>query len=272
MKSLDFSSSNERQKLVWMTDLHLDAADKPVITNFFKKIKKENGDFVLVTGDISNGLSSLVYLHRLAEYIDRKIFFVLGNHDYYLGTIEETRLLAKRSDRLCYLTEGPAVFLQEKTALVGHDGWADGREGDFLKSTILLNDYVLIKDLKGLDKQMLLEKIQEFGDRAAASLQGQLESLPEAIDHILVATHAPPFKEACLYQGTEADSNWSPHFVCQAVGTLLRNWANDHPEKKMLVLCGHSHNGADVEISSNLRVVAGSCTLGQPEIDGIIWI
>jgi hypothetical protein len=40
--------------------------------------------------------------------------------------------------------------LTNRTALVGHGGWADGRLGNYAGSTVLLNDYVLIEDFAEL--------------------------------------------------------------------------------------------------------------------------
>ena len=38
------------------------------------------------------------------------------------------------------------MTLTKDTCLIGHDGWADGRLGDFSGSKVLLNDYVEIKN------------------------------------------------------------------------------------------------------------------------------
>jgi 3',5'-cyclic-AMP phosphodiesterase len=38
--------------------------------------------------------------------------------------------------------------LTPNTALVGHDGWGDGRLGDLNWSGVILNDFLLIEELR----------------------------------------------------------------------------------------------------------------------------
>jgi hypothetical protein len=80
------------------------------------------------------------------------IYFVLGNHDFYHGSIAAVRQAVARQSAasrwLHWLPISGVVPLTATTALVGHDSWADGRLGDFLGSEVLLNDYVLIAELR----------------------------------------------------------------------------------------------------------------------------
>ena len=43
------------------------------------------------------------------------------------------------SKTIMYLSQSGVVELTPHTALVGHDGWADGRLGDFDGSDVILN-------------------------------------------------------------------------------------------------------------------------------------
>ena len=52
------------------------------------------------------------------------------------------------SQKMVYLSQAGVVELTPSTALVGHDGWADARLGDFDHSDVVLNDYVLIDELR----------------------------------------------------------------------------------------------------------------------------
>lgn len=89
-------------------------------------------------------------------------------------------------------------------------------------------------------------------------------------EHVILLIHAPPFEEACFYEREVCDTNWGPHFVSKAVGDMLRKEMRDHPDKKLLVLCGHAHHGADIDIYSNLRVLTGHSELGEPSVQGVI--
>src|SRR5438093_2989908 len=40
----------------------------------------------------------------------------------------------------------PIFPLAPGVGLIGHDGWADAREGDYERSTVMMNDYRLIEE------------------------------------------------------------------------------------------------------------------------------
>lgn len=264
------------KKLVWATDLHLDAVNVRQHRFFFDLILNYQPDAVLIGGDISNGANSLKYLRHLSKLIHKPFYFVLGNHDFYYGSIVKTRKLADQIaaefPTLRYLTSNGVVPLTEKTALIGHDGWADGRAGNFLTSTIQLNDYFLIEELKSLLPQDRLLKLNQFGSEAADFLQKRLLEAFMKYERVILLTHVPPFQEACIYEGHPSDDNWAPHFVSFAVGEMLRKIMQENPAKEVLVLCGHSHFGNDITILPNLRVVTGHSELGAPSVQGIIFI
>src|SRR5207253_6893748 len=98
----------------------------------------------------------------------------LGNHDFYGGSIRAVRDAANRessvSPWLHWLPMNGAIPLTADTALVGHDSWADGRLGDFFRSEVMLNDYLLIEELRGGNKQELYAKLNALGDEAASFL------------------------------------------------------------------------------------------------------
>ncbi|MCB1111827.1 MAG: metallophosphoesterase [Chlamydiales bacterium] len=264
------------KKYVWVSDLHLDAADEYKHHDFIRQVKQEDADALLIGGDISNGVNSLVHLRHLASLMKKPIYYVLGNHDYYYGSIEETRRKAyeilEELPQLLFLTAMNPVALTEDTALLGDDGWSDAQAGDFLHSDIELNDYYFIHELKNLQPKERKQKLMELGKKSADTIYKKLllafESFPQAV----LLIHTPPFLEACLYKGKIADKNWAPHFVCQAVGDMLLKVMKRLPEKKLLVLCGHSHNMADVTILPNLRILAGHSDIGTPTVQGIIHV
>jgi hypothetical protein len=81
------------------------------------------------------------------------------------------------SENLVYLSQTNVVELTPSTALVGHDGWADARLGDFDGSDVILNDFMLIDELRcwkdhhTLDKPALRQALQALGDEAAGYLR-----------------------------------------------------------------------------------------------------
>src|SRR5689334_2837009 len=83
-----------------------------------------------------------------------------------------------RSPSLCWLPRAGVVELTPETGLVGHDGWADGRLGDYAGPDVFLNDSLLIEDLAGLDREARLGRLHALGDEAAAYFRAVL---PEAL-------------------------------------------------------------------------------------------
>lgn len=268
--------SSDRVKIVWATDLHLDAADRFSLLKFFTSFQEASADIAVISGDISNGSQSLMHLRKLAELITKPLYFVLGNHDYYFGSIHEIRKEAAKLTAeyplLHYLTAETVVPLTKTTALVGHDGWSDGRAGDFFKSKITLNDYILIDELKNINPAERLQKLHELGEEAAAHVRNYLPKAFADYSQVILVTHPPPFEEACIFEEVQTNADWAPHFVCCAVGDALIEIMENFPDKQLLVLCGHSHSRADVSILPNLRVIAGESELGDPKIQGTIFV
>lgn len=275
---IDFRSEegNSIRRLVWSTDLHLDAMPKGQLPLFFELLAAFESDAVLIGGDISNGVGSLQLLESLQKHVDKPFYFVLGNHDYYYGSIEairkEARALTARNPNICYLSNSEIVPLTPTTALIGHDGWSDGRAGDYENSDVLLNDYFLIEELKKLNPQERLEKLNRLGEEAADLLEKRLRQALESFQNVVLLTHVPPFEEACVYDGIGADPNWTPHFVGKLTGMRLEAVMKASPDKRLLILCGHAHWGNDVQILPNLRVVTGHSELGNPNVQGLLIV
>lgn len=273
-----FPTSDQSPKLrvLWITDLHLDAAKQERVNAFFQEMIEQNPDAILIGGDIGNGVNSLAYLKRLTELFQKPLYFVLGNHDFYYSSIKKIRQMARFAcdewKETHYLTRNGVVELTSSTALIGHDGWADGRSGNFLDSTVMLNDYLLIDELKNLTLASRQKMLNQLGSEAADELRPVLLKALEQYEQVLILTHAPPFRESCMYKGRVCDENWAPHFVCQSVGEMLREVLSQFPTKQVLVLCGHSHHGADQKILPNLRVLTGHCELGDPSVQSMIGL
>ncbi len=74
------------------------------------------------------------YLNKLNIVFNGPIYFVLGNHDFYRGSIAGMRAsieeLHDRGSHLHYLSRTGVIGLTKTTGLIEADGWGDGRYGD----------------------------------------------------------------------------------------------------------------------------------------------
>ena len=263
-------------RLAWCTDIHLNFLEADELTRFCDAIAThpDAPEAVVITGDISEAPGLSEHLAFLERELDRPIYFVLGNHDYYRGSIQSVRAamraLSSTSRHLRWMPAAGVVRLGTDVALVGHDGWADGRLGDYARSRVLLNDYLHIDELAYLPKGERLLKLNALGDEAAAYFR---ETLPSALDgyaHVVVATHVPPFSAACVQDGKVSDDDWLPHFSCHAVGEALLEVMARYADRTMTVLCGHTHGEGTAVIRPNLTVHTGHAHYGAPVVQRVL--
>ena len=193
---------------------------------------------------------------------------MLGNHDYYGSSIKSVRsnidALCQIESTLCYLSNHRDIIeLSKSTALIGHDGWADLRYGDFKYSSVWMRDYSEIDDLKGLKKKGLRPVMEQMGYAAAQHIKEMMGMALLRYDKLIVLTHVPPFMEACWHEGQISDKEWLPHFTCKAVGDEIRQISLKHNQKKIVVFCGHTHSSGKARILPNLRVLTQGAEYGE---------
>lgn len=263
-------------KLVWLTDIHLNFINSGELDNFCNKITSIHPDGVLIGGDIGEAPSLTNLLITLEQKLRCPIYFVLGNHDYYHGSIYDVRdqiqKVTENSSFLQYLSNTGIVRLTSNTCLLGHDSWADGGYGDYFNSEIMLNDYILIKELSNLDKQTRLSKLKQLGDEAAYFFREQLNQALLNFQHVLILTHVPPFIEACWHEGNLSNNDFLPHFCCKATGEVFIELMHKHPNQNLTIFCGHTHSSGMCQILPNIFVNTGGAVYGQPRIQDPIFL
>ena len=268
-------------KLLWATDIHLDSASTKSRTAFVDSINQDAADKVLITGDIATGTTILTELEWLSQNINAPLYFVLGNHDYYGSSIEIVRKQVSQwshtQPHTHWLDESGHCRLSETRILIGDGGWGDARNGDFLATPVRLNDHRYIKELTGLERHLLQQKLQRLGSEAQQRLATQLHEVfasPDAVPltEIIVATHVPPFPESAWYMGYSGAVDWIPDFTCKAIGDLLLEFAAKHSDIQWTVLCGHGHHRGTVNMRDNLIVHTGAAEYGAPRIEKILTV
>ena len=275
LSHLRIQSMADLKQVAWMTDIHLDfIEDSNQIERFCRNIVEANPDAVLIGGDIAVAATVEESLLMLAKHLQRPIYFVLGNHDFYKGSIAGMRAkiaqLTKRASLLHWLSESGVIELTPQTGLLGHDGWADGRLGNRVRSDVMLNDYFLIQEFVGLAPLRRFAKLSELGDEAARYLKSQLLPAVTRFPNLILLTHVPPFKEACWFERQISDDDFLPHFTCSAVGDVLVEIMRAHPDCRLTVLCGHTHGEGEATILPNLLVKTGGAEYGKPRLNELI--
>lgn len=266
-------------RVAWATDLHLNFADSLAIDQFADEVHAGRPDVLLLAGDIGQATDLVARLGLLRRLLQPPIYFVLGNHDYYHGSIAGVRgdvaAAVGRLRDLTWLSVSEPVSLTGTTALVGHDGWGDGRLGNTETSPVVLNDFRLIEELRQASRSghhQLITRLQRLGDEAASHLRTCLTRALAAHQHVLVLTHVPPFREAAWHEGRESGEDWLPYFACQAVGDVVREVMADHPDHRVTVLCGHTHGGGYCRVLPNVEVFTGGAEYGQPRLQGVFEV
>jgi 3',5'-cyclic-AMP phosphodiesterase len=262
------------KRIAWLTDIHLNFLLAEQVRAFLLSIARLRPDAVLISGDIGEAHNVCEYLELARELVPAPIYFVLGNHDYYHGSITEVRsrvaeFCAERPG-LVYLTQQGVVELTPHVALVGHDGWADAREGAYDRSLVSMMDFRLIAELYGLTKQARRKVLEALGDEAAAHVRRVLPLALERQREAVLLTHVPPLRAACWHEGRISDDDWAPHFTCRAVGDAILEVMAARPDKRLTVLCGHTHGQGECQPLANVQIITGGAEYGNPAISRLL--
>ncbi|HUY34581.1 MAG TPA: metallophosphoesterase [Pirellulales bacterium] len=261
------------KRLAWLTDIHLNFVSAAAMEQFLDGVVAARPDGVLLGGDIAEARDLIGHLKRIAATLPCPVYFVLGNHDFYRGSIGRVRAhvaeLCAATPQLVWLSNAGMVELTPEVGLVGHDGWADARLGDYERSMVMMNDYRLIEELAGLGKAERWQLLKRMGDEAAEHVHRMLPRALDAYPHVVFLTHVPPLREACWYEGQISDDEWLPHFTCLAVGQALLKIMGQRPDRKLTVLCGHTHSPGETWPLANLRILTGGAEYGLPSIQRV---
>jgi Icc protein len=259
--------------LGWASDLHFDFAHETRRAEFVESIKRRKLDALLVTGDIATSRRFSGAL-TLLESLGLPVYFCSGNHDFYASSFArvdaELGMMCQRSPNLTRLGDGEIIDLGCRTVLVGHGGWGDGRAGLGAATSFKSNDSWLIKELAKLPVDQLFEKLRALGEASAHYFCRILPKALEQADHVLVTTHVPPYVEACRHGGQPCSDEHLPYYCNVVLGKTLRSIASIHRDKRITVLCGHTHEACCYEAAPNLSVQVAGAQPGHPRIEAVL--
>lgn len=280
-------------RLAWLSDLHLDTlgnsttgdARPPVekLMEFAKSLRaaEEDHDGLVFTGDVADGHETEDYFAILGGSFRKPFYFVLGNHDYYGGSLALGKARVRRHiakyEHLHWLTEMEVVGLDDDTCILGHDGMYDGRMGLGRETKMFVADFQSYGisdffDAISIGRNPLFDRIQTEAQKSTDAIEERLmQAIRCDFKRILIVTHVPPFHEASYFRGRRSPDHSAPWYGNDCLGEMLLSVCRRYPEREFLVLCGHSHARRDWYALDNLFVRCGKAKIGRvPTIQGPI--
>lgn len=263
-------------RLAWVTDPHFDHASVGAITAHVASLHGEAPDAVLVTGDFATAASLPRWLRAYRRMVECPVYFILGNHDFWGGSVAEGREAALRAasglEGLTYLTRAEPVTLTPGVALVGHDGWYDARAGRWQEARFRMQDWELVAEYAGKGSHAdVVSASRALADAGREELVPKVAAAARGHATVLVATHVPPWPRA-VGTGRHPDGLWiAPWYVAQGLGEDLERVAAAHPAVEFRVFAGHDHaRRPGMTIAPNLTCHVGRARYGHPVVERVM--
>jgi len=126
-------------RAAWATDIHLGFCDDKERRDFYRTLVETRFDVLLLTGDIGgeshlggspeplDHTETVRQLKEMEESVRRPIYFVLGNHDYYLRSMAAVRTavveLCRGSELLHFVQEDGSLHRWERRRTTTSKAW-----------------------------------------------------------------------------------------------------------------------------------------------------
>jgi predicted MPP superfamily phosphohydrolase len=264
------------KNIAWATDTHFDLANDKQFKKFLQSA--EEYDTLLITGDIAQATSWQHYVYKVAKKLaPMPVFFILGNHDIYHSELstEHDKLLSISVDNLYPLTIMPPYMIADDVAIVGHQNWWDGgyseEYSNLIDRTFMFQDYTLIDNLKGLvTPEQRFIRLKGMSEASTTIIIEKVKSAFEQVDNVILAVHVPPFKENCTHFGLPMTTNFLSHFSSKILGDALFFLMRNMPDKKLLVLSGHTHEETTYSPLPNLTSRTNKANILKPRVHTIL--
>ena len=79
-------------RALWTNDIHLEFLDDRERAEFLRRLAEIECDCLLLGGDIGIAPTILGCLNDIQRTVRKPVYFVLGNHDFYHGSISAVRM------------------------------------------------------------------------------------------------------------------------------------------------------------------------------------
>lgn len=267
-------------KYAWATDCHLDFLqdDQARLIKFAESLVVQNPAGIFLTGDISVARKLIFHMSAIEKVVQRPVYFILGNHDYYGADTEQVRKamreLTNASGFLRYMPTMEYFALTPTTAVVGHDGWYDGLYGDAQGSTFGMLDWTSIGNFVQIrgNKASILVEARKLAHEGVLHVHNGIKKAVRYHKSVVVLTHYPPFPQCHVHEGKPGEKNAMPWFTSKMMGDLLLQASSAYPAVNFTVLCGHTHGEWSGQITPNLKVLVGGAEYYAPKLQGHIEV
>lgn len=260
--------------LIWCSDIHLNFLEKQHRLDFYKELKQAEEHKILITGDIAESHNLGTILSEMKAHTGKKIYFVAGNHDYYGSSINKMKKQMSTYKCATYLPKRFGYKLSSTAWLTGADGWGDCRNGDVERSNLRMADWVYVDELRENSKMGQtppIETLQKYADADAERMcKNVIKCIERGAKKVIMASHVPPFEEACLYAGKKSTPDGLPFFSSQIFGVSILPIVEAHPDVEFIWLSGHTHSGCTVRKRKNFTVKVAEAQYYVPRIEEII--
>lgn len=259
-------------KICWASDIHFDLTYAKKRQEFYESVKEF--DLLLISGDIANGREIEYHLNNIKKNVSN-FYFVLGNHDFYHSSFKKVR--QSLSSYKNYLTNKSFISLKKGIALIGHDGWYDVRNGVINK--ILVADIQLIRELRLAqnlwditgDSDFINTTFKKLALEAANHFKNNLNLAFKKHDKVFLITHVPPFLGATWYNGKISSEEYLPYYSSKIEGEYIIEVMEKHPDKELIVLCGHTHSGGQYKPLNNVIVYTAQAEISNPALQETVF-
>jgi len=242
-------------KFQLISDIHLE------FINYFPIIPP-NAPYLFLAGDIGKiGLPNFRYFFDYCSQNWKKVFYVLGNHEYYHNHKTHSVLLREYKE-FCnqytnvFLLNNEGTELEEnglKYFIYGSTLWSNPSKEDGI------NDFYQIKakNAKNWNVPINLEQFKELHHEAICKLEENLGK-----ENMIIMTHFPPVRRI----GKNTTSH--PKYEGELQETYFANQLDKKMYKDVKIwISGHTHYSYDF-VDGDTRFISNA--MGYPD-EGVKW-
>ncbi len=149
--------------------------------------------------------------------------------------------------------------------LIGGQGWGDGQAGLGEQSPVTSRDRQLIQEFADKPRDKYFKMLRVMGRASAFGFSKMAVSALEDSQHLILATHVPPFAASAL-RGPQ----YLPYYVNMALGEEIVRIALQFPGQRISVYCGHTHRKCVYRPLPNVTVHVAEAISGIFQVAGKI--